>query len=228
GGLADTANLHVTSGSEVAFDRIYGTQIDLRTTSDRVSVADGHVPGRFMMETPMAKVVVENTGVSPQKGVNVQLHEMDFRFWLKQAGKHTDTSAYVLRYDPGYTVAVPNFSEAHTDGGPMVRGESALIFAERLGSMQRNAAVSANAGNGDSENNPFEELLWPQGLLNLDGIFAPAPLPLTLPDAPAVNVGGAGNDGIGQSGALSPSLFGGMTISQMFVAPMPRDDEEEK
>jgi hypothetical protein len=180
------------------------------------------------METPMAKVVVENTAVSPLKGVNVQLHEQDFRFWLKQAGKHTDTSAYVLRYDPGYTVAVPNFSAAHTDGGPMVRGESALIFAERLGSMQRNAAAGADHSGSEGNDSPFAQLLWPRGLLNLDGIFAPAPLPLTLPDAPAVNLGGSGNEGVGQSGALSPSLFDGMTISRISVAPMPHEDDEEE
>src|SRR5690606_37437217 len=148
------------------------------------------------LETPAALLVAQNLSVAPVRGANVQLHEQDYRFRVKQTGMHTDTNAYVLRYSPGYTVSVPNFSEGHTDGGPLVRGESALMHTERLGSMALNNAIGGDGENGGGvngdqtgeEENPFAFPQWPQGLLNLEGIFGPAMLPLTLPENPAVNI----------------------------------------
>lgn len=131
GGVAERAALQVDSGSEVRFDRLYGVLTELTTSSERVSIDDAYIPGRLQMETPVARLVAENRNTAYVKGANVQLHEQDYQFRLRQVGKHTDTNAYVLRYDAGYTVQVPNFHPSHQDGGPEVRAESALRFTER-------------------------------------------------------------------------------------------------
>src|SRR5690606_29936167 len=187
GGLADVADLHITTSNEVAFGKVYGKRVHVQTTGDRISIDDAYVPGVLNMETPVAKLVAQNLSVAPVPGVDVQMHEQDYRFRLKQAGTHTDTNAYVLRYSPGYTVSVPNFSEDHVDGGPLVRGESALMYTERLGSMALNNAVGDDGADGGSgvhgnqtgeQENPFSFPRWPQGLLNLEGVFGPAALPL--------------------------------------------------
>ncbi|MBX6393900.1 MAG: hypothetical protein IRY96_10520, partial [Burkholderiales bacterium] len=50
GGLADVAEVHVTSNSEVAFGRVWGKRVGLRTTSDRVRIDDAYVPQVLTME----------------------------------------------------------------------------------------------------------------------------------------------------------------------------------
>jgi hypothetical protein len=136
GGIADVAKLEVVTDSTLQFERLYGRQLRLKTSSGHVIIDDGYVPGHLRMETPVAVVVAGNDKLSGDKA-DVTLHEQDYQFRLSQRGRHTDTSAYVVRYGRGYTVEVPNFSADHTDGGPQVAAQSAFRVAERTGGMLR-------------------------------------------------------------------------------------------
>lgn len=119
-----------------------------------------------------------------------------------------------------------------------MRGESALFFTERLGSMALSNAIGGyGAGGGNDapgvtgsqtgeDENPFAFPTWPQGLLNLEGIFGPTTVPLTLPDGPAVNFGVVGTNGFNQPHSNAAQPFGGMLLTRMYAIDDEKNEEE--
>lgn len=224
GGLAERASLDVGGASELAFGRLHGRQVDLKTAGSRVSIADAHVPGSLVMETPAAVLAAVNDGTAPRQGANIQLHEQDARFRLRLDGRHTDTSAYVLRYDRGYTVAVPNFIQPHTEGGPVVRGQSALIYNERAGNAQRDMAGGEILG---ASRAGLLDALRRLGAAGGEGLFSPRPLPLGVPAGPAVNISVPGLPALGQPPA-GPRQGQGIWLISQAGTTLGREEPEDR
>ncbi len=132
GEAATSAQLDVDAPLGLYFPVYAAIDSVLTTTARNVLLEEGFVPGQMEIFTPDAHLYMNNRTPAPVRA-SVQLHELDFRFFLEQNLNDTYTDSYIVWYAPGFTVRVPNYASGHTgsldyEGTSVVRDSG--IFAE--------------------------------------------------------------------------------------------------
>ncbi|UAW97349.1 leukotoxin LktA family filamentous adhesin [Halopseudomonas nanhaiensis] len=106
------------------------------TTASQVDFVDARNVDVLLLTTPQAVVSVDNVSPAHRLTADVQVHEMDKKFWLKQNGIESYTDGYVLHRNATHLVRVPNFAEGHVDGGVDYQAITSADHADILLSRQ--------------------------------------------------------------------------------------------
>ena len=147
GGLSDQVDLNITSDGNLLFDTAYARNAKVHTSSSNLIFDDAWITELLTVKTPETNLRVDQLNPGAQK-VDVQLYELDDRFRLEMNGRDIWTDAYVVRYNSGFTVTVPNFQLDHDLSGVEVGGESAENKVSRIIENGRRLPDSFGQGRG--------------------------------------------------------------------------------
>ncbi|UVE18466.1 leukotoxin LktA family filamentous adhesin [Pseudomonas sp. LS44] len=123
----------VLSAASLQVPRLYVADGWLQTSADHVWIEDARHVERLQLFSAQANLHMDNNAVTFLPEADIQLHEIDKAFQLRQDVLTTLTDAYVLHRRFTHLTLLPNFHEAH-EGAPGVlfQDSSAARHGEHL------------------------------------------------------------------------------------------------
>mgnify|MGYP000470518101 CR=1 FL=1 len=166
----------------VVVDFLDMVRTDFETTALLADFVEATNVDYLFLDTPVARIQVDNLSPLYRPAADVQIYEMDKQFWLSQTGLETYTNGYVLHRKHTHQIRVPNFSESHQDGGVDYQAITAATFSQmmlapenillRLGALMNQMAgyqnPAAGSLNSSDETAPLN-LDWQAANNNQDG-----------------------------------------------------------
>jgi hypothetical protein len=131
GGVAQRITADVDAPERWTIDRLAALDAGLTTAAPSVHIEEGRIEQTMSLSTSEANLWMSQSSASLQT-VDVQLIQPSLDFRLYQAGKHTLSDAFIVRYDYGYEVETPNYLVTRDWRVPYYQGESAMRFNSRV------------------------------------------------------------------------------------------------
>ncbi|HEY6256753.1 MAG TPA: hypothetical protein VIY51_13265, partial [Xanthobacteraceae bacterium] len=104
GGIAQTAKLNVNAPAGLNIGSYGVVDSTLTTTAANVAIAQGYVPGQFALTTPQERILLNDRSPAPLTGLDIQLYQPTFQFYLYLQGNQLRTDATVIQVGPGSAV----------------------------------------------------------------------------------------------------------------------------
>ncbi|RFB06131.1 leukotoxin LktA family filamentous adhesin [Parvularcula marina] len=99
---ASTVLLDIDAPLGLLSPTYYARNSVITTTANRVMIEDGLVTGDLILRTPSVDLVLDNASQVPRNMFDIQLYNIQPRFFLMQDGFSTVTDEFILFYLPGF------------------------------------------------------------------------------------------------------------------------------
>lgn len=130
-------NLQLNVQQDIRFERLQLGTGEIHTNATEYAIRHGWVDQALSLHSGQAYVYMNNLNLSSRQA-DVQLAQPRAAFWLQQEGRHTHTNAYIVHFDPLYTVSVPNYSIGRQDSSMVTQYVSADLTANQMNSEMVN------------------------------------------------------------------------------------------
>ena len=99
GGVGTNANVRIDAPAGVIIPSLRFIDTLIATTANQVTIQNAYVPGSLTLVSPLQTIVANNRSPGPLPGNTIQLYQPGFAFSLGLDRYHTQTNAFIVRYD---------------------------------------------------------------------------------------------------------------------------------